>query len=51
MIQPVKLSLRGVEVLLKTINETKANDPDGISPRVFKRGAHSIRYLYLIYAT
>lgn len=51
IMQPVELSVSGIEVLLKSIDETKANGPDGISPRVLKRCAHPISlYLYLIYA-
>lgn len=38
-------------MLLKSIDETKANGPDGISPRVLKHSGHSISlYLYLSYA-
>lgn len=49
--QPVELSVRGIETALKNIDETKATGPDGISPRVLKRCAHPISvYLYLIYS-
>lgn len=50
LMKPVEISVRGIETLLGNIDETKANGPDGISPRILKRCAGPISlYLYLIY--
>lgn len=47
---PVEVSAHEIERLLRNIDETKATEPDGISPRIFKRCADKVAlYLNVLY--
>lgn len=41
LMQPIELSISGIESLLKNLDESKAIGPDGISPRILKQCAHA----------
>lgn len=50
--QPIEVGVRGVERLLKIMDETKATTPRGISPSLLKRyGAQVAFYLHDLYET
>lgn len=50
LMEPLVISVSGIEALLRNLDDSKAIGPDGVSPRVLKQCVNPISlYLYLIF--